>query len=112
MQLRPVAPLPAVVARISGKSYAFDANPLEIEELGLAFPGSSEAVMLIRRDGGQALTSVSLRLQHMPQTGMGCRLPIAQGPAGPDAGFMSYDRLSTIEIPRLSIYQGLSLTQI
>jgi len=50
---KPVAPLPSVAAKISGKTYVFQANPLNIEEMGLVFLGSSEAVMTIKLGGGQ-----------------------------------------------------------
>ena len=53
-KVKPVAPLPSVAAKISGKTYVFEANPLNIEELGLVFLSPSEALMTIKLGGGQA----------------------------------------------------------
>ncbi|MBM3296264.1 MAG: serine hydrolase, partial [Candidatus Aminicenantes bacterium] len=50
---KPVASLPAIAAKISGRTYVFEANPLNIEEMGLVFSGPSEAAMTITHDGGR-----------------------------------------------------------
>lgn len=51
---KPVPPPPATAEKISGRTYVFEANPLDIEEMGLIFPGPSEAAMTIKIRGGQA----------------------------------------------------------
>ena len=48
---KPVAPLPAMAGRVSGKIYVFGPNHLDIETLGLEFPAGAEAVMKIKLFG-------------------------------------------------------------
>jgi CubicO group peptidase (beta-lactamase class C family) len=49
----PVAPLPAMAARISGKTYRLSPNPLQLETLRLAFDGSAEAKLFRSFSQGQ-----------------------------------------------------------
>jgi hypothetical protein len=52
----PPKPLPATAARISGQIYTFEPNALEIDELGLVFDGSAQAVLHLRTtENGQTL---------------------------------------------------------
>jgi len=53
-EAKPVAPLPAIAEKISGKTYVLEANPLNIEEMGLVFQSPSEALMMIKLGGGKA----------------------------------------------------------
>jgi len=50
---KPVAPLPATAANISGKAFDFEPNPLEIKTLELEFTGPAEAVLKIKHDDGE-----------------------------------------------------------
>jgi hypothetical protein len=50
---KPVAPPPSIAAKVSGRTYVFDANPLGLEQLALEFAGGAEAVMRIKHDGGR-----------------------------------------------------------
>jgi CubicO group peptidase (beta-lactamase class C family) len=50
---KPVAPLPATAERISGRTFVFDPNPLEIEALSLEFTESAGAVLRITHSGGK-----------------------------------------------------------
>jgi CubicO group peptidase (beta-lactamase class C family) len=53
-EAKPVAPLPAIAEKISGKTYVLEANPLNIDEMGLVFQSPSEALMMIKLGGGKA----------------------------------------------------------
>ncbi len=50
---KPVAPLNATAKRISGKTFVFDPNPLEIEEFSLEFAGPADAVFRFTHSGGK-----------------------------------------------------------
>jgi CubicO group peptidase (beta-lactamase class C family) len=50
---KPVAPLNATAKRISGKTFVFDPNPLEIEEVTLEFADPASAVFRINHSGGK-----------------------------------------------------------
>jgi hypothetical protein len=49
---RPFAPLPPLARQVSGRTYVFGPNPLEIEAFALEFDGPAEAVFRITHDGG------------------------------------------------------------
>jgi CubicO group peptidase (beta-lactamase class C family) len=44
---QPVAPLPETARAISGKTFVFESNPLEIEKLRLEFNDSAEAILYV-----------------------------------------------------------------
>ncbi|NTU52022.1 MAG: serine hydrolase, partial [Candidatus Aminicenantes bacterium] len=51
---KPVAPMPALAGRISGRTFVFDPNPLEIEACSLEFTADpAVAVFRITHDGGK-----------------------------------------------------------
>jgi CubicO group peptidase (beta-lactamase class C family) len=50
---KPVPPLNATAKRISGKTFVFDPNPLEIEEVTLEFADPASAVFRINHSGGK-----------------------------------------------------------
>jgi CubicO group peptidase (beta-lactamase class C family) len=50
---KPVAPLPAIATEVSGKTFVFEPNPLEIEELSLEFRDSAEAVLILKHSDGE-----------------------------------------------------------
>ena len=50
---KPVAPLPATARRISGQTFIFDPNPLEIEAFSLEFTEPAGAVFRITHSGGK-----------------------------------------------------------
>jgi CubicO group peptidase (beta-lactamase class C family) len=54
---KPVPSPPATAAKISGRTYAFETNPLDIEEMGLVFSSPSEAAMTIKLRGGERAES-------------------------------------------------------
>jgi hypothetical protein len=54
---RPVGPLPATAAAISGLTYRFYRNPLQVETLRLAFDGSAQAILHIKHTGEDELLS-------------------------------------------------------
>jgi CubicO group peptidase (beta-lactamase class C family) len=50
---KPVSPLPAITKEVSGKTFVFEPNPLEIETLSLEFPGAAEAVLILKHSDGE-----------------------------------------------------------
>ena len=50
---KPVAPLPAIAKEVSGKTFVFEPNPLEIEKLSLGFVDSAEAILQIKHSDGE-----------------------------------------------------------
>jgi CubicO group peptidase (beta-lactamase class C family) len=50
---KPVSPLPAIAKEVSGKTFVFEPNPLEIETLSLEFPGTAEAVLILKHSDGE-----------------------------------------------------------
>ncbi len=50
---KPVAPLPETAGVISGKTFVFEPNPLEIEKLRLEFNDSAEAILYVTFTRGQ-----------------------------------------------------------
>ncbi len=51
-QPRPVAPLPETARAVSGKTFAFPPNPMNIERMSVEFDGSAEALVRITLAGG------------------------------------------------------------
>lgn len=52
-EARPVPSLPKTAKAISGKTFVFGPNPLELEAAGLEFDGSADAVLHIKLAGGK-----------------------------------------------------------
>jgi CubicO group peptidase (beta-lactamase class C family) len=52
-EAKPVLPLPETAKAISGKTFVFDSNPMEMETISLEFDDSAEAVLHITPTGGQ-----------------------------------------------------------
>ena len=67
---KPVAPLPAIAKEVSGKTFVFDPNPLEIETLSLEFTGPAEAVLVIKHSDG-ATTSWPVGLDGVYRMSVG-----------------------------------------
>jgi CubicO group peptidase (beta-lactamase class C family) len=58
----PVAPLPPVAAEVSGKTYRFPPNPLQLQSFRLDFDGSAEAKLAITFSDGQPTRAGALGL--------------------------------------------------
>ena len=58
----PVAPLPDTAKAISGKTYAFDANPADVETLSLEFDDPAEATLHLRTASSDELAAWSIGL--------------------------------------------------
>jgi CubicO group peptidase (beta-lactamase class C family) len=61
--LGPVTPLPPIAHTISGRRFALEANPLDLEWFSLTFPGGSEAVLGYRDP--EATVSVRMGLDNV-----------------------------------------------
>ena len=53
---QPVAPLPVMAATVSGVTYTFPDNPLEIASIHVVFDGSDEAVLELGLEDGRVVT--------------------------------------------------------
>jgi hypothetical protein len=59
---QPVAPLPDIARRISGKTFVFDPNPARIETAALTFDESAEAGIAIKGFGNEQVVRVPIGL--------------------------------------------------
>ena len=96
---QPVAPAPALAGLISGRSYALDANSLDLESFVLTFPGGAEArLQLELGDRRDALRPVGL--DGVPRVSSNGRfgLPVAvSGAWESDSTFaLDYDEVGNI----------------
>jgi CubicO group peptidase (beta-lactamase class C family) len=72
-----VPKLPALAARVSGRSYKLNANSLDLSELALQFNGKSEATVRLRRFGQDLSCAVGLDGVLRFSTDMLVELPFA-----------------------------------
>jgi hypothetical protein len=68
---QPVAPLPDTAKRISGKTFVFEPNPIEMETLVLEFEDSTEATMHVKSFGSNQVISSPIGLDGVYRMSLG-----------------------------------------
>jgi CubicO group peptidase (beta-lactamase class C family) len=76
--VQPVAPEPTISKAISGKSYQFESNPIDLKSLSVTFSGSNEAVVRLEFSDGR-IEQRPVGLDGVPRISPGGRfgLPVA-----------------------------------
>jgi CubicO group peptidase (beta-lactamase class C family) len=70
----PVGPLPEMASTISGKTYTFESNEVDLASLRLEFSGPAEAKQVMRLEGADVLWPIGLDGEYrVSSEGQGCR---------------------------------------